>query len=188
MKQRRDRLLRLSALRQWAIGISRHLLERGRLADPYARFTSANEVAAAGAAGVTIDANRATVDDWLRLPGLSIHQARSLVSLSQGGILFYALEDVAAALSLASQAIEIWRPVLRFYHYDDQSVILPVVVNVNRATVAQLSQVPGIDLYLAQQMIQQRQAFGPYQGFAHLHQRLQLPPSLASQLMHYLRF
>ncbi|NJN21119.1 MAG: helix-hairpin-helix domain-containing protein [Leptolyngbya sp. RL_3_1] len=40
----------------------------------------------AAALGVRIDVNRATVDDWLRLPGLSIHQAHRLVHrVEQGG-------------------------------------------------------------------------------------------------------
>ena len=47
--------------------------------DPYYRFQSLQEIAIAAELGIKIDVNQATVDDWLRLPGLSIHQARSLV-------------------------------------------------------------------------------------------------------------
>ncbi|HEY9302535.1 MAG TPA: ComEA family DNA-binding protein, partial [Phormidium sp.] len=66
------------------------------LKDPYYRFQSLEEVALAASLGIKIDANEATVDDWLRLPGLSIHQARSLVELTRNGIQFHCLEDVAA--------------------------------------------------------------------------------------------
>ena len=51
--------------------------------DPYYRFKSAFEIAVAADLGVKIDVNQANVDDWLRLPGISIHQARQLVALSQ---------------------------------------------------------------------------------------------------------
>ncbi|MEO0534867.1 MAG: ComEA family DNA-binding protein [Cyanobacteria bacterium P01_A01_bin.123] len=187
------RSLRGETLAPWGRW-SKHLRDRVSprrrqlLANPYARFESAEDVTIAAEAGITIDANRATVDDWLRLPGLSIHQARSLVELSQSGLQFYCLEDLAAALSLPLQALRLWEPVLRFYHYDAQSCVQPVLINPNHATVEQLSQIPGIDLYLARQIVQQRQAFGPYQSFAHFHQRLRLPATLASQLMYALRF
>lgn len=69
------------------------------LADPYYRFQSLAEVALAAELGISIDVNQASVDDWLRLPGLSIHQARQLVQLTQNGVQFYAIEDIAAALS-----------------------------------------------------------------------------------------
>ncbi|MBN3922070.1 MAG: ComEA family DNA-binding protein, partial [Nostoc sp. NMS4] len=52
------------------------------LNDPYYRLQSGEEIQIAAQLGIRIDANQATVDDWLRLPGLSIHQARSLVELS----------------------------------------------------------------------------------------------------------
>ena len=65
--------------------------------DPYYRFRSAFEIAVAADLGVKIDVNQATVDDWLRLPGISIHQANQLVTLSQAGVAFYSISDVAAA-------------------------------------------------------------------------------------------
>jgi len=51
---------------------------------------------AVAALGIQIDVNQASVD-WLRLPGLSIHQAR--VELCRSGVQFYCLEDIAAALN-----------------------------------------------------------------------------------------
>ncbi|MGB7440454.1 MAG: ComEA family DNA-binding protein, partial [Coleofasciculaceae cyanobacterium] len=40
--------------------------------DPYYRLQSVQEIAVAAALGIKIDVNRAGVDDWLRLPGISI--------------------------------------------------------------------------------------------------------------------
>ncbi|MCX7594440.1 MAG: hypothetical protein N2235_11880, partial [Fischerella sp.] len=39
------------------------------LKDPYYRLQSVEEIAIAASLGIRIDANQATVDDWLRLPG-----------------------------------------------------------------------------------------------------------------------
>ena len=44
------------------------------LENPYYRFQSPFEIAVAADLGVRIDVNQAGVDDWLRLPGISIHQ------------------------------------------------------------------------------------------------------------------
>jgi hypothetical protein len=42
--------------------------------DPYYRLQSPAEIAIAATLGMRIDVNQASVDDWLRLPGISIHQ------------------------------------------------------------------------------------------------------------------
>jgi DNA uptake protein ComE-like DNA-binding protein len=70
------------------------------LNDPYYRLQSLEEVRVAAELGIYIDVNQAGVDDWLRLPGLSIHQARSLTALTQSGVQLHCLEDLAAALNL----------------------------------------------------------------------------------------
>lgn len=88
------------------------------LKDPHYRLRSTREIAVAAALGVKIDANRASVDDWLRLPGLSIHQARSLVDLNRSGVQFYCLEDIAAALGLPLQQIQPLEPLLSFRYYN----------------------------------------------------------------------
>ena len=87
------------------------------LSDPYYRLQSAEELQMAAELGMGIDANQATVDDWLRLPGLSIHQGRSLVELSRAGVVFYCVEDVAAALGLPVQRLEPLKPMLNFNYY-----------------------------------------------------------------------
>ena len=53
------------------------------LNDPYYRLQTNAEIAIAADLGIQIDVNKAKVDDWLRLPGLSIHQARNLVQLCE---------------------------------------------------------------------------------------------------------
>lgn len=161
-------------------------LRKRLLNDPYYRLQSTEEIAAAAALGIQIDVNQASVDDWLRLPGLSIHQARSLVELCREGVQFYCLEDIAAALSLPPQRLKPLEPVLKFCYYDD--LCTTQLVNPNTATVERLAQIPVVDLSFAKAVVQNRMSTGPYRNMADFQRRLSLPAALTAQLMHYLRF
>jgi len=156
------------------------------LSDPYYRMQSTAEIAMAAALGIHIDVNQASVDDWLRLPGLSIHQARLLVELCQSGVRFYCLEDIAAALNLPLQRLKPLEPVLRFCYYDE-TLHLQALINPNTATVEQLLPIPAMQPSLARAIVQNRLS-GPYRNLADFQQRLSLPSDLTTQLMHYLRF
>ncbi|MTJ07209.1 ComEA family DNA-binding protein [Anabaena sp. UHCC 0204] len=158
------------------------------LSDPYYRLQSGEEVQMAAELGLGIDANQATVDDWLRLPGLSIHQGRSLVELSRAGVVFYCIEDVAAALGLPVQRLEPLKPLLNFNYYDNNSLDQPPLVNPNTASVESLSKIPFIDSSLAQKVVENRLAAGPYRSLADFQRRLELPGDAIAQLMYYLRF
>jgi DNA uptake protein ComE-like DNA-binding protein len=159
------------------------------LNDPYYRLQSGEEIQIAAQLGIRIDANQATVDDWLRLPGLSIHQARSLVELSLSGVKFYCIEDIAAALSLPVQRLQPLEPLLSFVYYDHESLVNPHhLVNPNTATVEALAKIPFMDLSLAQAVIDNRVAAGPYRNVADFQRRLQLSAEAISRLMYFLRF
>jgi DNA uptake protein ComE-like DNA-binding protein len=176
------------ALLNWLAKVTQAQAIRSRiLNDPYYRFQSLEEVHLAASLGVFIDVNRAGVDDWLRLPGLSIHQARTLTELTQAGIALHALDDVAAAIAVPLQRLKPLEPVLRFYYYANDSVEMIQLVNVNTASVEALTRIPGVDLHLARAIVFHRRP-GPYQTLAQLQQRLALPADLTTQLMHYLRF
>lgn len=159
----------------------RHRLQR----DPYYRFQSYQELAIAAQWGFRLDVNRATVDHWLRLPGLSIHQARTLVSLSQAGVQFHCLEDIAAALGIPEELLNPLAPALEFRYYDPVQVAR---CPVNQATLAQLSKVPGITPELAQVIVQERHHRGPFRTLVEFQQRLQIPGDVLGQLMHCLKF
>ncbi|MEY3333632.1 MAG: hypothetical protein RLZZ176_1932 [Cyanobacteriota bacterium] len=162
---------------------------RGKLlSDPYYRLQSAEEVRMAAELGLGIDVNQATVDDWLRLPGLSIHQGRSLVELSRAGVVFYCIEDVAAALGLPVQRLAPLKPLLNFNYYDHFSLDQTQQINPSTASVESLSKIPFMDLSLAQTVVENRLAGGPYRSLADFQQRLNLPGDAIAQLMYYLRF
>jgi len=112
-------------MRNWLPSVARmcqqlnpqFLAIRTRLYNDYYRLQSSEEIAVAAALGIQIDVNQASVDDWLRLPGLSIHQARVLVELCRSGVQFYCL-DIAAALN-ATAATKPLEPVLKFCYYEE---------------------------------------------------------------------
>jgi DNA uptake protein ComE-like DNA-binding protein len=156
--------------------------------NPYYRLQSTEEIRVAAVLGIKIDANQASVDDWLRLPGLSIHQARSLVNLAQSGVHFYCVEDIAAALGMPVQRLKPLEPVLSFCYYDAESTYTICPVNPNTATVEVLLQIPILDAFLAKAIVHNRLTVGPYRNLADLQQRLFLPRNLTAELMHYLRF
>jgi DNA uptake protein ComE-like DNA-binding protein len=154
--------------------------------DPHYRFQSLADLSIAAELGVSIDANRATVDDWLRLPGISIHQAKSLVTLQAAGVEFYAIEDVAAALGIALQRIQAWCLVLSFQYRHPDTQILQF--NVNVATIAELQSLIDIDLDLAQCIVANRLEQGQYLDLVNFQQRLKLSGALLASLMHQLKF
>lgn len=82
------------------------------------RLRSEKEVIIAAAFGVRIDVNRASIDDWLRLPGLSIHQARTLVDQVEQGHHFWCLEDIARILGVSAATLQPLAPILQFCYYD----------------------------------------------------------------------
>ncbi|MBD2138173.1 ComEA family DNA-binding protein [Anabaena sp. FACHB-1237] len=158
------------------------------LSDPYYRLQSAEDVQMAIELGIQIDVNQATVDDWLRLPGLSIHQGRSLVELSRSGVVFYCVEDLAAALGMPLQRLFPLKPLLNFSYYDEQSLDSVKRININTASVVSLMKVPLIDSSLAELVVENRELFGNYRNLLDLQKRLQLSGDEIAQLMYYLQF
>lgn len=173
------------AISDWLANLTQsHSLRSRILNDPYYRFQSLGEIELAASLGIQIDANRAGVDDWLRLPGLSIHQARTLVDLTQSGVYFHSLEDVAAVLNQPPARLKPWEPVLQFCHYEENSIYTIQPLNANTASIEALTRIPAVDLYLAKAISQNR----PYRNLPHLQRRLSLSKELTAKLMHYLKF
>ena len=156
--------------------------------EPYCRLESLTEIEIAAELGMRIDVNRASVDEWLRLPGVSIHQARSLVELIDMGMQILSLEELAAALSIPPERIKYWLPVLNFAYYHPESTITPVRVNPNIATVEQLTQIPILEPEVANIIVTNRNLHGAYRNLADLQRRIGFTSQAISQLMHYFKF
>ncbi len=163
-------------------------LRRKIINDPYYRFESLTEIAIARELGIKIDVNRAGVDDWLRLPGVSIHQARNLVHLVGQGVQFFSLEDLAAALSIPVSRLKPLEPILEFCYYDNQSFLTPQAVNPNTASEEQLTAIPYLDSNLIDKILENRQQQGKYRDLVDFQQRLALDSQIIAHIMHYLRF
>ena len=179
----------LSVAKSWRKLPPRQLALRERiLGDPYYRLQSMAEVVVAAQLGVKIDVNRASVDDWLRLPGISIHQARSLVELAGMGVQLLCVEDIAAALSIPVEPVKPLEPLLYFCYYDPESLSTPGQVDVNSASVEQLTEIPLLPSALATRIVSDRQQNGDYRNLADFGQRLGLTSQTITQLLHYLKF
>ncbi|AFY96337.1 DNA uptake protein [Chamaesiphon minutus PCC 6605] len=154
--------------------------------DPYYRFKSRFEIDVAADLGVQIDVNQASVDDWLRLPGISIHQARQLVTLSKAGVAFYSISDLAAALNMPMSRLQWLASVLSFQYYD-RATALPSV-KLDRATIDELVQIPEITPELATEIVTHRDRDGKFTDLVNFQQRLGLSGETIGKLMHYLQF
>lgn len=162
--------------------------KRRILEDAHYRLQSLQEVAIAAQLGRKVDVNRAIVDDWLRLPGISIHQARLLVQLSQQGVHFYCTEDMAAALSLPPQYFQPLEIILDFYYYPPETLSTTTKINPNMATIKDLLTIPGINEDLAWAIVGDQQTHGRYKNLADLQSRLALSGEIVANFMYYLHF
>jgi DNA uptake protein ComE-like DNA-binding protein len=156
--------------------------------DPYYRFQSVEEIEIAGQLGIKIDVNLATVDDWLRLPGISITQARNLVEIVNSGIHLLCIEDLAGALGISVLTIQVWQPVLYFAYYASDSFISPRKVNINEGTIAQLMTIPNIEKAIVEKIIAEKEKNGKYRHIADLQKRVNLSQEMSYHLMGYLQF
>ncbi len=156
--------------------------------DPYYRFQSLEEIAIAAELGIKIDVTKATIDDLLRLPGISIHQARNLVELIQTGVEILSIEDMSAALNIHLSRLKPLSPILAFSYYDSDSLVNPKKININAATREILQEIPTISNGIMQEIISDRQEKGDYKNLVDLQKRLGLDATIISALMHYITF
>jgi DNA uptake protein ComE-like DNA-binding protein len=156
--------------------------------DPRYRFRSLLELNQAVRLGFRLDVSTATIDDWLRLPLFSIHQARLLVQLQRGGVAFHCPEDIAAALGWTPAQIAPLSEALRFTYYEADSPLNCPRLNPNRTEGSKLLTLPGMNPALVQQLINDREQRGPFRDLADFQARLNLPGEQISDLMHYLIF
>lgn len=152
--------------------------------DPFYRFQTLTEIEIAAKLGIKIDVNQANVDDWLRLPGISIHQAKVLVELVRRGVHLVCLEDVAATINIPVARLLPLEPILYFAYYDRLSILSPQKINLNQASLAEIKQISLWDDNLANLVFEERETKGKYRNFADLQYRLDLDNDLISKLIY----
>jgi len=121
--------------------LRRQQIRTSLIQNPYLRLRSSLEISVAAELGIRIDVNRATIDEWLRLSIISIHQARNLVELSSLNVQFLSIEDLAAALNVSLFQIKPFEPILYFAYYERTSLIAPSRINVNQASLENLQEI-----------------------------------------------
>ena len=144
----------------------------------------------AAAAGPPIDVNRASADDWLRLPGISTAQVDLLLRLQQGGVQLSGPDDLQRLLELSHQQLAAWEPLLQFHWYSEAPLAAarPGRLDLNQATAAALEQrLPQLSSDRRRRLLWERQR-APFQDLADLQQRLQLPPAVVEELIGRVRF
>ena len=170
--------------------VERDLLELKLRQDPQRRLHDPSEARRAAALGWRLDVNRASADDWLRLPGITAAQVDLLLRLQRGGVQLSGLEDLERLLELPRNQVMDWEPLLLFRWYGDGAPLStgPRPVDLNHATAAVLErELPTLDAVRRARLLRERQR-APFQDLADLQHRLQLPPPLVEQLIGKVRF
>ncbi len=155
--------------------------------DPQQRLQSDQDMQVAKDLGMGIDINRCSVDDLLRLPGVSIIEARRIVEVRRSGGPFLSAEELHTRADLSSTKVRRLEPLLQFCYYEP-TLSLPEILDVNEATAGQLETLEGIDSSLAVRIVQERTAQGDYQNLADLRDRLSLNARVIAKLMNRLTF
>ncbi|MEM1369312.1 MAG: helix-hairpin-helix domain-containing protein [Cyanobacteria bacterium P01_H01_bin.15] len=178
-------------LARWLFGNSltpaQRALRQKLESDHLYRFASLQELKLGIVLGFRLDVNKASIDEWLRLPGISIRQARSLVQLTGMGVQFLSVEDLAAALGVSLGQVKLLAEALEFCYYDETSIEKPLRLNPNQASLEQLVEIPVLAPALAERIVAERNQ-ASFENLATLAERLSLNGEVTTQLLHYLQF
>ena len=128
-----------------------------------------------------IDVNRASQNDWLKLPGCSSDQADLLMRLQRGGVQFSGADDLARLLELSSEQVQQWLPHLLFRWYSEPPNPTAAVLDVNNASNRQLQSL-GLSPERQQRLMRERSR-QPFRDIADLQERLLLPAGVIEELI-----
>ncbi|MEY3544496.1 MAG: hypothetical protein RLZZ106_1110 [Cyanobacteriota bacterium] len=170
--------------------VERDLLELKLRQDPQRRLHDPSEVRHAAALGWRLDVNRASANDWLRLPGITPAQVDLLLRLQRGGVQLSGLDDLVRLLELPRGQAAAWEPLLLFRWYGDGAPLhsSPRPVDLNHAAGAALErELPQLDAVRRARLLRERQR-APFSDLADLQHRLQLPPAVVEELIGKVRF
>ena len=131
----------------------------------------------------TLDVNRATPEQWQKLPGCNDAMVDVLMRLQRGGVQFSQLDDLALLLNLPADLKELWTPHLVFRWHGDTPVLLEQPpLDLNAAAPTLLEQTLDWPKPRLQRLIQERR-LKPFEHLADLQERVCLPPDAVEQLI-----
>ena len=188
------------AKRHWLDPLARRLLNAAdRIGNPSRSPTSQLVALASRSAdalsprraanqGWQLDVNRATAEDWQRLPGCTVQQVDLLLRLQRGGVQLSGLDDLQRLLNLDNLTLELWRPLLVFRWYDAPAVLQdPVPVQLNQAGGQLLQEQLGLSPDRCRRLLRER-GRGPFLDLADLQLRLQFPPQVIEAMIGKVEF
>ena len=131
----------------------------------------------------SLDVNRATPEQWEKLPGCSEAMVDVLMRLQRGGVQFSQLDDLALLLNLPTDLLKLWTPHLVFRWHGDAPVLPEQpLLDVNAAAPTLLEQTLNWPKPRLQRLIQERR-LKPFEHLADLQERVCLPPDAVEQLI-----
>jgi len=180
------------ARQHWLDPLARKLLQAtGDLppdpvkANQTAKQTAKQKLSAPPAPAETwsLDVNRATPEQWQKLPGCSEAMVDVLMRLQRGGVQFTQLDDLVLLLNLPHDLVERWTPHLVFRWHGDAPVLPEQPpLDLNAAAPSLLEQTLNWPKPRLQRLIQERR-LKPFEHLADLQERVCLPPDAVEQLI-----
>ena len=176
--------------------IEQELLDLKMRQDPSYRLQDATDARRAAAMGWRLDVNRATPEDWLRLPGCTVAEVDRLQWLRRDGRQLGGPEDLQRLLDLDAERLSCWEPLLEFRWCDTSPPPMSPsavggaspTVDLNRASVADLKQgLPGWPRHSIEALVRERRK-APFEDLGDLQSRLNLPPKPVEALIGRVRF
>ena len=131
----------------------------------------------------SLDVNRATPEQWQKLPGCSEAMVDVLMRLQRGGVQFSQLDDLALLLNLPADLVKLWTPHLVFrWHGDAPELPKQPPLDLNAAAPTLLETTLNWPKPRLQRLIQERR-LKPFEHLADLQERVCLPPDAVEQLI-----
>jgi DNA uptake protein ComE-like DNA-binding protein len=131
----------------------------------------------------SLDVNRATPEQWEKLPGCSEAMVDVLMRLQRGGVQFTQLDDLALLLNLPTDLVKLWTPHLVFrWHGDAPELPKQPPLDLNAAAPTLLETTLNWPKPRLQRLIQERR-LKPFEHLADLQERVCLPPDAVEQLI-----
>jgi DNA uptake protein ComE-like DNA-binding protein len=181
----KEQLTKAMARQHWLDPLARKLLQAiGDLPpDPQTQPKAKIREQPQSAPSWSLDVNRATTEQWKKLPGCNEDMIDVLMRLQRGGVQFTHMNDLSSLLDLPSDLLELWEPHLLFRWHGD-SPVLPEqpLLDLNAAAPLLLKQSLHWPERRLQGLIQERRR-QPFEHLADLQERLCLPPDVIENLI-----